>query len=220
MLVLLPLSACGPRSPVAPASATEKPDLDDPGPAYFTQATDTGQRYAHNWIGRPCFTIDLPGYDWVLNEATADHVVWRFGDQILKAYLTDNRDSGFAARGMSREEALRAFVGFEVDFVSTKFQGHRIEPPKMENGKYGTMCRWGWAGHGGRRAGVGKGKPLDQRHRLVSLWLDPWVLTFDLGGTDLTGESLDPALLEGVLDSLVFHPKCFEAMRSGETWAQ
>jgi len=43
----------------------------DEAPAYFTQVTPTGIRYGHNWDDRPCFTLDLEGTSWKLEEATS-----------------------------------------------------------------------------------------------------------------------------------------------------
>src|SRR5688572_6829451 len=72
----------------------------DEAPAYFTQVTDTGLRYAHNWADRPCFTVQLEGTTWRLEEATQDRVVWSLGAQHLAIYLADNRVGRFAVAGM------------------------------------------------------------------------------------------------------------------------
>ena len=65
---LILLAGCSAKEPVPSGARNQGQDV---GPAYFTQATAYGYRYAHNWVERPCFTIDLPGPDWVLQSATA-----------------------------------------------------------------------------------------------------------------------------------------------------
>ena len=107
----------------------------DVAPAYFTQMTSGGYRYAHNWVDRPCFTIDLPGTEWILQSATADFVLWRKGPYLLKVYLTDNRESAFAVSGMTSEDALRAFVGFELDFIRPKFEKSSSPAPSLRAAK-------------------------------------------------------------------------------------
>jgi len=212
---LMLVSGCSAGQPV-PSGARAQGD--DEGPAYFSQATADGYRYAHNWIDRPCFTIDLPGSDWVLQSATANYVLWRKGDHDLKVYLTDNRDSQFAVSGMSADDALRAFIGFELDFLKPKFEKHSSPAPSMRTNETGLWALWRWEGRMGRRAGVGKAQPSDQRHLLASLWLDPWVLTFDWATANLSARDVDSPELLYAVRSLRFEPKCFQQMRSGETW--
>ena len=190
------------------------------GPAYFTEARENGIRYTHNWVQRPCFEIEMPGHDWVLQEATSDYVLWRKGHEVLKLYLTDNRDSEFAVSGMNTEDALRAFVGFELDFVRPKFDDHRSSAPSLRRNENGQWALWRWEGHGGRRAGVGKSQPADQRHRVASLWIDPWVLSFDWATVSVDTEDNSVATIKSTLESLKFHPECFRSMRAGETWGE
>ncbi len=192
----------------------------DAGPAYFTQSTAEGYRYAHNWVDRPCFTIDLPGHDWVLQSATADYVMWKQGAYALKLYLTDNRKEEFAVSGMNAEDALRAFIGFELDYIKPKFENDFSPAPTMRRNGNGLWALWKWEGHKGKRAGVGKAQPSDQKHLLASLWLDPWVLSFDWATPKMDGPDNGSPELRAALESIVFHPQCFSSMRSGETWTQ
>ncbi len=214
---LIFVAGCSARTPV-PSGARAQGD--DEGPAYFSQATEYGYRYAHNWVERPCFTIDLPGPDWVLQSATADYVLWRKGDHALKLYLTDNRATQFAVSGMSGDEALRAFIGFELDFIKPKFEKHTSPSPSMRTNETGLWALWRWEGRMGRRAGVGKPQPADQRHLLASLWLDPWVLSFDWATAKLDSPDVDSPELLAAVRSIRFEPKCFQTMRSGETWTK
>ena len=71
-----------------------------------------------------------------------------------------------------------------------------------------------------RRAGVGKAIPADQKHRIASLWIDPWVLSFDFATTNLDTPDGETPDMKAVYRSLAFHNECFESMRSGETWGQ
>lgn len=214
---LIVLAGCGAKQPV-PSGARAQGD--DEGPAYFTQSTDAGYRYAHNWIDRPCFTIDLPGPSWVLQSATADYVLWRKGDYALKVYLTDNRQTAFGVAGMTAEDALRAFIGYELDFIKPKFEKHSSPAPSMRTNENGLWALWRWEGRAGRRAGVGKAQPADQRHLLASLWLDPWVISFDWATAKMEMPDTDSPELIYAVRSIHFEPKCFQAMRSGETWTR
>ena len=213
---LILVAGCSGQQPGAPGSRIQG---DDFGPAYFSQATDYGYRYAHNWVERPCFTIDLPGSDWVLQSATADYVLWHKGDYALKVYLSDNRVNAYAVGGMSPEEALRAFIGLELDFIKPKFGKHVSPPPSMRTNDTGLWALWRWEGRGGRRAGVGRPQPADQRHLLASLWLDPWVISFDWATAKLGSPDVDSPELLAAVRSLHFVPQCFQSMRSGETWS-
>lgn len=212
----LAVAGCATRNPVPPGARVQGEDL---GPAYFTQATEYGYRYAHNWIDRPCFTIDLPGNDWVLQSATADYVLWHKGDYALKLYLTDNRTDQFAVGGMDAEQALRAFIGFELDFIKPKFEKSTSPAPNLRTNENGVWALWRWEGRVGRRAGVGKAQPAEQRHLIASLWLDPWVLSFDWATSKLDLPDVDSPELLAAVRSLRFVPQCFATMRSGETWA-
>jgi hypothetical protein len=209
------LAGCSASNPVPPGARGQGVDT---APAYFTQATETGYRYAHNWIDRPCFVIDLPGPNWVLQSATADYVLWHKGDHALKVYLTDNRESAFAVSGMTGEDALRAFIGFELDFIRPKFEKQSSPSPILRTRNTGLWALWRWEGRMGRRAGVGKAQPADQRHMIASLWLDPWVLSFDWATSKLELPDIDSPDLLYAVRSLQFVPQCFDEMRSGETW--
>jgi len=190
----------------------------DDAPAYFTQIVPGGIRYVHNWAERPCFSLQLAGSSWTLDESTGDHVRWHRGRQVLHLYLTNNGTASFAVSGMSQEQALRAFVGYELDYVRPMFDFLVNHPPKIAEDANGVWAQWGWEGHGGKRTGARVEAPADQRHVINSLWVDPWVLSLDWATTDLgnppgaTNEMID------VLESLRFHPDCFGAMKPGETW--
>jgi len=200
-----------------PGCATLHSRMDD-APAYFTQVTPTGMRYGHNWEGRPCFTIELDGPDWSLDEATADRIVWSRGQQHLAIYLADNRKGKFAVAGMDGEQALTAFMGYELDFVRPRFDMHMTNRPRLARDANGIWMQWGWEGHGGKRVSSSVDKPADQRHTIMSLWIDPWVLSFDWATTDLNiALGPTPAMLD-VIESLTFFPECFAAMDPGETW--
>ncbi len=201
-----------------PGRAAADGGPDQEGPAYFSQATATGVRYAHNWVGRPCFTLEIPGGAWVLQSATSDFVLWRRGPEVLKAYLADNREDGFAVSGMNPEGILRAFVGYELDYVRPKFEISRSAPPQIDINEQGVWAHWRWEGRSGLRAGVGKAKPADQKHLISSLWIDPWVLSFDWATSQVDYPYERSAEMAGVLRSLDFHPECFAEMRTGETW--
>lgn len=205
------------RNGVDTTSRSQGPDA---APAYFTEATDYGYRYAHNWVDRPCFTIDLPGQDWVLQSATADYVTWRKGDYFLKLYLVDNRASAFAVSGMTPEDALRAYVGYELDYIRPKFEKQSSPPPSIRQNETGVWALWRWEGRMGHRAGVGKPQPADQRHLLASLWVDPWVISFDWSTAKLDQPDRDSPELLAAVRSLHFAPQCFQQMRTGETWNQ
>lgn len=202
-----------------PAARTEN---SAPGPAFFTQTTDQGMVYAHNWVERPCFTILLPGHDWQLDETTADYIVFKRGQLSLKTYLADNRALDFAVGGTGAEGALRSFVASELDFVRPKFGNHTATPPRMKQNSQGIWALWRWEGSQGLRAGIGKGIPADQNHRIASLWIDPWVLSFDFATTasGAGSPSTSPDQIPEILESLTFHPGCFSRMQTGETWGE
>lgn len=216
LAILTFVAGCSARS----AAPGPRGQTDSDSPAYFTQSTPTGYRYAHNWVDRPCFTIDLPGTDWVLQSATADYVLWHKGNHALKVFLADNRDLAYAVRGMNGEDVLRAYIGYELDFIRPKFEKPLSPAPSLRMNQSGLWALWRWEGLGGRRAGVGKAQPADQRHLLASLWLDPWVLTFDWATSKLDSPDVDSPELLYAVRSLQFHPECFASMRSGETWTQ
>lgn len=214
------LAGCslGPIIQKAPPGARTQDSA--PGPAFFTQTTDSGMRYAHNWVERPCFTIDLPGYDWQLKETTSDFIVFVRGDLKLKLYLADNRVIDFAVAGMRTEGALRAFVASELDFARPKFRTFNATPPRMKENAQGVWALWRWEGRDGLRAGVGKGTPTDQSHRIASLWVDPWVLNFDFAEDVSPTPSTAADQIPEILESLTFHPACFQRMDAGETWSE
>ncbi len=195
-----------------------RPGPPPPPPDYFTQITPSGTLYAHNWPGRPCFTVDIIGEDWVLKETAADRVLWRRGDNVLNIYLTDNREAGFAVAGMNDEQALLAFIGSELEYVKPRFEYQRVRQPRTARDRNGLWSQWSWKGQGGKLARPGQKKPLDQQHVIASLWLDPWVLSFDWARTELT-DNLGPSPeMIDILESVQFYPQCFSGMRPGETW--
>ena len=77
--------------------------------------------------------------------------------------------------------------------------------------------QWGWTGTGGKRKGTETQAPADQRHVIISLWVDPWVMSFDWASDEVS--AIDGPTLEMIetLESLDFHPECFSAMVPGET---
>ncbi len=217
-VAMLVLGGCSANQAPAPPGKAVVQDSDAPGPAYFTQITESGARYSHNWVSRPCFSLELPGHQWVLQAATADYVLWRDNERVLKVYLADNRSTEFAVSGMTPEDTLRAFIGYELDYIKPRFTLHRSPAPLVNADRNGVWAHWLWEGREGRRAGVGTSTPADQKHRLATLWLDPWALSFDWATPDVEAPDGETADMAAVLDSLVFHPKCFTSMRTGETW--
>ncbi len=214
VFVVVPLVAL-----LAACSQTFYKPKTEEAPAYFTEVIPGGIRYAHNWADRPCFSLQLSGSNWMLDESSADHVRWHRGGQVLHLYLTDNRKAAFAVSGMSPEQALRAFIGYELDYVRPMFEFLVNHPPKIAEDQNGVWAQWGWEGHGGKRSGSRVEAPADQRHVINSLWVDPWVLSLDWATTDLSmPPGATPEMID-VLESLHFHPQCFEAMQPGETWS-
>ncbi|RMD85136.1 MAG: hypothetical protein D6815_02545 [Candidatus Dadabacteria bacterium] len=190
----------------------------DEAPAYVTQVVPGGIRYLHNWAERPCFSLALGGSDWQLDQSTGDDVRWHRGNLVFHLYLTDNRKAAFAVSGMSPEQALRAFIGYELDYVRPMFEFLVNRPPKFAEDQNGVWVEWGWEGHGGKRTGARVEAPADQRHIIYSLWIDPWVLSLDWATTDLsTPPGATPEMID-VIESLRFHPQCFAPMKVGETW--
>jgi hypothetical protein len=50
--------------------------------------------------------------------------------------------------------------------------------------------------------------------------MDPWVLSFDWATTEVEADYFGPTPeMIDMLESLRFHPACFAAMRTGETWS-
>ena len=190
----------------------------DEAPAYFTQVAGAGIRYGHNWDERPCFTIELEGTSWKLEEATADRVVWSLGANHLAIYLADNRSGRFAVAGMDGQAALQSFMGYELDFVKPRFELQRTYPPKFAGDTNGVWMQWGWEGMGGKRMSSSVDKPADQRHAIASLWVDPWVLSLDWATTDMSLTLGATPSMIAVIESLLFYPECFAAMNPGETW--
>jgi hypothetical protein len=187
-------------------------------PAYFSQVTDTGFRYAHNWQGIPCYSVLLQGTDWVFDESLPQRARWSRDEIALSIYFSDNRLQRYAVSGMSDEDALRAFLAYELEFIRPNFEFQVTKPPKFARVDRSLWMQWGWTGTGGKRRGTQPDAPADQRHVTISLWLDPWVMSFDWASSDL-------AVLEGptlemieMLESLEFHPECFKAMTLGETY--
>ncbi len=203
------LTSCSVSRPLGPAP---------PAPDYFTQVVPQGIRYAHNYQDRPCFSMVLGDEHWIMKEATQDRVLWRRGQQVLNVYLTDNRQSGFAVSGMNDEQALNAFIGSELEYVKPRFDVQDLRSPRTARDRNGLWSQWSWKGHGGKIVRPGQKKPLDQQHVIASLWLDPWVLSFDWATTQVTGNLGPTPEMIDVLESLTFNPKCFAGMRPGETW--
>ena len=183
-------------------------------PSYFTQVTPAGYLYAHNYPDRPCFTVELPGQGWRFLESTPDNVQWLRGGEVLRIYLTDNREARFAVAGMNSEQVLRSFVAYEIEYVQPWFDFHITATPRMAENFNGVWMQWGWEGHGGKRRAARVDEPADQRHVVHSLWLEPWVLSLDWATTDLTVEAGATPLKIDTLESVEVRDKCLTAMRS------
>ncbi len=191
---------------------------DSDAPSFFTQVTPSGIRYAHNWPERPCFTIDLAGTAWKFGESSPDNVQWTRGSEVLRVYLTDNRDARFAVADMDIEEVLRAFMAFELEYVQPWFEFQVSHSPRLAQDYNGIWMQWGWEGHDGKRRAARVDQPADQRHIIQSLWIDPWVLSLDWATTDLAEEpGTTPAKID-TLESVTFHPDCFQRLDPGSTW--
>jgi hypothetical protein len=188
-------------------------------PAYFTEVTESnGLRYAHNWEQRPCFSLELPTTAWQLDKASANRVVWHQGKETLGLYLTDNRYHRFAVSGMNPEQILRAFIGYELEYIKPRFEVQMLPEPRFAGDGNGTWAQWRWEGYGGLKASNRSSVPADQHHVVASLWLDPWVLSLDWGSVDDEVAPGPRAELVDVVESLTFNPQCFQAMKLGETW--
>jgi hypothetical protein len=198
--------------PLALAACTQMRREQAEAPAYFSQVTDTGFRYAHNWQGIPCFTVDLQGSDWVFEESLANRARWSRGDITMSIYFSDNRVQRYAASGMSDEDALRAFLAYELEYIRPNFDFQVTRPPKFARVENSLWMQWGWTGTGGKRHGTLSEAAADQRHVLISLWLAPWVMSFDWASANL--DALEGPTLEMIemLESLRFYPECFTSM--------
>jgi hypothetical protein len=178
-------------------------------PAYYTQVTDKGWLYAHNWAGAPCFTIELLGETWRLAKSDPEKITWVRGEEVLSIMLEDNRKLGFAVAKMLPEDALRAYLGYQAEIIRPLFEFQIIHPPKFTTEYDGTWMGWGWEGKGGKRRGVRAGIPADQKHVVMSLWQDPYVMSFDWGGKGTTGATEPTLEMVMMLETLEFHPECF-----------
>ncbi len=210
-LLVLALAAAG-------CSARAKPEA--VAPSHFVQIRDPGMAYAHNHGARPCYSFELADPDWRLEESKPDWAQFSRLDGVLRVYFVDNRDVGFAVGGMEPEDALRAFIGAEAAFIKPLFQFQSVESPKLAEDDNGIWVQWAWEGRAGNRRGAGSRAPVDQRHVVASLWMDPWVLSFDWATTEVDADYFGPTPeMIDMLESLRFHPACFTAMRTGETWS-
>ncbi len=207
--MLMPLSLTG--------CTAQAKRMQSEAPAYINRVTDTGYTYSHNWEGLPCFSTDLKGSDWIFEESTAERVRWSRGDLVLNMYFSDNRSQRFAAGGMEAEEILRAFLAYELEYIRPNFDFQVTKPPKFASVEQALWMQWEWTGTGGKRKRAETQAPADQRHVIISLWLDPWVLSFDWASSDMN--VIDGPTLEMIetLESLRFHPQCFTALTPGET---
>ena len=178
-------------------------------PAYFTQVTDKGWLYAHNWAGAPCFTMELLGETWRLALSTPEKVDWARGDEFLSIIFTDNRKIGFAVAEMTPEDILRAFLGYEAEHTRPLFDYAVMRQPRFTTEYDGTWMAWGWEGRGGKRRGVKSQVPADQSHVIMSLWLDPYVMSFDWGSKSAMAPREPTLEMIMVLESLEFRPECF-----------
>ena len=181
-------------------------------PAYINRVTEDGYSYSHNWEGSPCFTANLQGSDWVFEESLAERVRWSRGDIVLSIYFSDNRTQRFAAAGMGSEDILRAFLAYELEYIRPNFDFQLTKPPKFASVEDSLWMQWGGTGTGGKRQRTEPQAPADQRHVIISLWIDPFVMSFDWASADL--KALEGPTLEMIetLENLEFHPECFSAM--------
>jgi len=178
-------------------------------PAYFTQVTDKGWLYAHNWAGTPCFTLELLGETWRLALSTPEKVDWVRGDEFLSIIFTDNRKIGFAVAEMTPEDVLRAFLGYEAEHIRPLFDYQVIRQPRFTTEYDGTWMGWGWEARGGKRRGVKSSVPADQSHVIMSLWLDPYVMSFDWGSKSSMAPREPTLEMIMLLESLEFRPECY-----------
>jgi hypothetical protein len=208
-LLLVPLALGG--------CSTMANRMEAEAPAYINRVTDTGYTYTHNWAGIPCFSADLQGSDWIFEESTPDRIRWSRGEIVLNIYFSDNRSQRFAAGGMAAEDILRAFLAYELEYIRPNFEFQVTKAPKFATVDKSLWMQWGWTGKGGKRKRAESQAPADQRHVIISLWLDPWVMSFDWAASDLS--VLDGPTLEMIeaLESLRFHPECFSALAPGAT---
>jgi hypothetical protein len=213
MPIKLRIAAAAALLTTTAACTTMGPPADTP--AYFTEVTDEGWRYAHNWNDHPCFTFDLLGSTWRLALSDEDRVDWKRADTSMSVYFTDNRKTGFAVAGMNPEQVLRAFLGYEIEYLKPLFTWQVVRPPKFTTEYDGTWMAWGWEGKGGKRRGVTSMAPSDQSHVVISLWLDPWVMSFDWATTDPDGPKEPTLEMIMTLESLTFYPECFRARKAG-----
>jgi len=187
-------------------------------PSFVSLVTDNGFRYVHNWEDIPCFTVDLSGSEWRLEDSAANRVTWRRGDEMMSIYFTDNRTAGFAVAGMGEEEILRAFLGYEIDYIRPKFEFEIARQPKFSKERDGLWMAWGWEGRGGKLTGLTTVKPENQRHVIISYWIDPWVMSFDWASSDPAFEKTPTLEMIELIESLEWHPECFDTLEPGSTW--
>ena len=197
LLALVATSGCARL--MAPAEA----------PAYYTQVTDKGWLYAHNWANVPCFTVELLGETWRLANSDPEKITWVRGDEVLSIVLDDNRKLGFAVANMLPEDVLRAYLGYQAEQIQPLFDYQVIHPPRFVNEYDGTWMGWSWEGKGGKRRGVKSGIPSDQKHTIMSLWQDPYVISFDWAGKGQKGTTEPTLEMVMTLETLEFHPECF-----------
>jgi hypothetical protein len=193
------------------ACARLRPPAD--APAYFTQVTDKGWLYAHNWASVPCFTIELMGETWRLAGSNPNKVDWVRGDEFLSIIFSDNRRLGYAVAGMLPEDVLRAYLGYEAEHIRPLFEYQIIQQPKFTTEHDGTWMGWGWEGRGGKRRGAKTVVAADQQHVIMSLWQDPFVISFDWGSKKSDKPGVPTLEMVMLLESLAFHPECFSARR-------
>ncbi len=190
----------------------------DDTPSHVSLVTDAGFRYVHNWEETPCFTVDLHGSAWRLESSTFNQISWKRGKQMLSIYFTDNRTAGFALAGMAEEEILRAFLGYEIEYIRPKFEFEVSRPPKFSDEHDGTWMSWGWEGRGGKLTGLTTTKPDNQRHVIISYWVDPWVMSFDWASSDPDFDKAPTLEMIELIESLEWHPECFDTLEPGSTW--
>jgi hypothetical protein len=187
-------------------------------PAYFTQVTNRGWLYAHNWAEVPCFSLELFGETWRLLQSNPSKVDWARGDEFLSIVFSDNRRLGFAVAQMLPEDVMRAYLGYEAEHIRPMFDYQVMGQPKFANEVDGLWMGWSWEGRGGKRRGAKSTVPADQKHVILSVWRDPYVISFDWGTRRLDAPSTPTLEMISMLETLEFHPDCFSA-RLPASWS-
>ena len=191
---------------------------DQKAPVFVAEFLDNGYHYIHNYPTRPCYSVDVYGDGWDLWDSNADRVQWKKGDLALSIYFSDNRRAAYAVQGMNPERVLRSFLAYELEYVRPRFEYYIPHAPSFSNEGDGTWMSWGWEARGGRRVGVRNITPTDQRHTIMTLWADPYALSFDFATSNMERDMSPDSQMYSVIGSLRFHPTCFRELEPGSTY--